>query len=237
MKSPTGTDHRDSIVLQYARRDAELDARRYSLFDAAALQAHQERVRTMLALWRRHGWQSLAERRMVEVGCGAGGNLVDLLRLGAAPECLSGIDLLPQRIAAARRVLPAGVKLIEGDATDTDVAPSSQDAVLAFTVFSSVLEERAQVNLANAMWSWIKPQGGVLVYDFAVGNPRNPDVTAVKVSRVRELFPEARLVVRRVTLAPPLSRFLARVNPGLISMSATCLPVLKTHRLVWAVNP
>jgi SAM-dependent methyltransferase len=225
------------IAAQYARRDKEADAQRYSLFDAAALQAQQERLRAILAVWRAYGWHTLAGRHIVEVGCGSGGNLLDLLRLGASPERLTGIELLPERVAAARVCLPSAVALVEGDAAAATVATASQDAVLAFTVFSSLLEDEPQAALAAAMWRWVKPGGGVLWYDFAVSNPRNPDVRGVPVRRLRELFPEARVTVRRVTLAPPLARALARLHPALVSASAACLPFLKTHRLVWARKP
>jgi SAM-dependent methyltransferase len=226
-----------TIAAQYARRDAAVDAQRYSLFDVAALQAQQERLRVMLALLRARGWQTLAGRRLVEVGCGSGGNLLDLLRLGARAEDLIGIELLPERIAVARACLPASLAVIEGDATAAPIAPASQDAVLAFTVFSSLLDDALQARLAAAMWRWLKPGGGVLWYDFAVGNPRNTDVRGVPMRRLRALFPEALLTVRRVTLAPPLARALARVHPKLVAPLASCLPFLKTHRLVWARKP
>lgn len=225
------------MAKQYGRRDAIADAQRYSLFDGAALQEYQTRQRAMLALWRAQGWRTLGGRRIVEVGCGSGGNLLDLLRLGASADGLAGIDLLPERVAAARRCLPAAVTLIEGDATAAPIAPDSHDAVLAFTVFSSLLDDAMQVNLAAAMWRWVKPGGGVLWYDFTLDNPRNPDVRGVPLRRVRALFPGAQLFSRRVALAPPLARVLARVHPALITLATACLPFLMTHRLVWAKKP
>ncbi|ABM93567.1 methyltransferase domain-containing protein [Methylibium petroleiphilum] len=225
-------DEARAVAERYARRDAQADARRYGLFDAAALQAQQERLRVMVALWRAHGWDDLAGRDLIEVGCGAGGNLLDLLRLGAEPDRLAGIELQAERAAAARRLLPPAVKLIEGDATVADVAPASQDAVLAFTVFSSVLDDAAQIRLAHAMWHWVRPGGGVLCYDFAVDNPYNPDVRGVPVARLRALFPRARAEVRRVTLAPPVARAVARLNPRLPAWLNALAP-LRTHRLCW----
>jgi len=236
MSEPAPRDTGATIAAQYARRDACVDAQRYSLFDAAALHAYQERLRAMRGLWRAHGWSGLAGRCIVEVGCGSGGNLLDLLRLGAAAEGLTGIDLLPERVRAAQRCLPPAVRLLEGDAVDAGVVPGSQDAVLAFTVFSSLLEDAAQQRLAAAMWRWIKPGGGVLWYDFAVGNPRNPDVRGVPMRRVRALFPGARLSAHRVTLLPPLARALGNATPGLLPLLSACMPFLKTHRLVWAVK-
>lgn len=225
-------DEARAVAERYARRDAQADARRYGLFDAAALQAQQERLRAMVALWRAHGWDDLAGRDLIEVGCGAGGNLLDLLRLGAEPGRLAGIELQADRAAVARRLLPPAVRLIEGDATVADVAPESQDAVLAFTVFSSVLDDAAQIRLAHAMWHWVRPGGGVLCYDFTVDNPYNPDVRGVPVARLRALFPRARAEVRRVTLAPPVARAVARLNPRLPAWLNALAP-LRTHRLCW----
>jgi SAM-dependent methyltransferase len=229
---PPGEDEAAAVAERYARRDALADAARYSLFDPAALQAQQERLRAMLSLWRGQGWHALRGRDLLEVGCGSGGNLLDLLRLGAEPSRLTGIELLPERAASARAVLPAAVRLIEGDANQTDIAAASQDAVLVFTVFSSLLDESAQQRLAATLWRWVRPGGGVLWHDFCVDNPRNADVRGVPLARVRRLFPEARCRARRVTLAPPVARAAARLHPGLPAVLNT-LPLLRTHRLCW----
>lgn len=221
-----------SVAARYARRDAEADARRYSLFDAAALREQQGRLRAMRELWTAHGWSDLGGRDLLEVGCGTGGNLLDLLRLGAEPGRLTGIELLPARAAAARAVLPPAVAVVEGDALEASIAPGSQDAVLAFTVFSSLLDDTVRQHLAALMWRWVRPGGGVLAYDFCVDNPSNPDVRALRVAHWRALFPQASCSVRRLTLAPPLARAAGRVHrglPGLLDL----LPLLRTHRLCW----
>jgi hypothetical protein len=108
--------------------------------------------------------------------------------------------------------------------------------VLQSTVFSSVLDPRAQQRLAQAMWSWVKPGGGVLWYDFTVNNPRNPDVRGIPLTRVRQLFPFARVSHRRITLAPPLARRVCRVHPGLYPVF-NAIPLLRTHVLVWLQKP
>jgi SAM-dependent methyltransferase len=221
---------------QYAKRDATVDSERYSLFNPVALHEHQARLRAMVQLWRAHGWRTLAHRRVVEVGCGAGGNLGELLRLGAAPSLMQGVDLLPERIEAARSSLPASVQLHCGDASAALIEANSVDAVLAFTVFSSILDANAQQALAAAMWSWLQPGGGVMWYDFAVNNPRNADVRGMPVQRVRELFPQAALQVKRLTLAPPLARAVARLQPALLPAASALLYPLRTHRLIWAVK-
>ena len=113
-----------AVQARYAQRDAATDAARYSLYaNAAAMQAQQERLRSMACIWSAHGWHSLAHRRLLEVGCGSCGNLLDLLRLGATPELLCGIELLPQRAAVAR--LPSLPLPITSSASVT-TAPSTQ---------------------------------------------------------------------------------------------------------------
>lgn len=228
-----------AVATRYARRDAAQDAQRYSLYaSASALQAQQERLRTLRRLWLAHGWHSLAGRAMTEVGCGSGGNLHDLIRLGADPAQLQGLELLPERAAQARERLPAAVRITEGDALQAPIAPGSQQAVLAFTLFSSVLDAEFRTALARQMWQWVAPGGGVLVYDFTVGNPRNPDVQGVPLREVERLFPGAQITSRRLTLAPPLAR---RLPAALLAPTAALLPavlpIARTHRLSWAVKP
>ena len=223
-----------AVQARYALRDATADAARYSLYaNAAALQAQQERLRAMARVWQAHGWHSLAHRRMLEVGCGSGGQLLDLLRLGATPDCLTGMELLPERAAMARAVLPAGVTVHEGDACAMQLPSASQDAVLAFTLFSSLLDTDFRRHMAHTLWQWVAPGGGVLVYDFVVNNPRNPDVRKLPLAELRTLFPDARLHSCSLTLAPPLARRL----PALLIGAAALLPPLRTHRLTWAVKP
>jgi len=216
----------EAIAARYARR---VPSDRYSLLRPEVWQMLQERQR---ALWRR-----LAERPgapqdwcLTEVGCGAGGNLLEMLRLGLAPEHLSGIELLPERYQAARQVLPAAVHLHLGDASQVPLQDASQDMVLQSTLFSSILSDAVQQQLAEAMWRWLKPGGAVLWYDFIVDNPRNPDVRGVPLRRLRALFPAGRLRVQRVTLAPPLARAVCRLHPAAYTLF-NVIPWLRTHVL------
>lgn len=224
-----------AVKARYARRDAAADEARYSLYgNAAALQAQQERLRAMVRIWAGHGWEGLGTRRMLEVGCGSGGNLQDLIRLGATPSCLSGIELLPERAALARDLLPSAVTLLEGDACRADVPPASQDAVLAFTLFSSLLDAAFRREMAETLWRWVAPDGGVLVYDLVVDNPRNPDVRRVPLQELQALFPEAQLQSHRLTLAPPIAR---RLPAWMIEPASQLLRPLRTHRLTWVAKP
>lgn len=222
-----------AVAERYARRAAP---DRYSLLQPDVWQTVHERQRAMLQLFARLGWHDLSRRSVVEVGCGAGGNLLELLRFGFRPEHLAGVELLPERFALARKLLPAGVTLWQGDAAVVDLNGARSDVVLQSTVFSSLLDDDFQQRLAERMWSWVAPGGGVLWYDFTVDNPRNADVRGVPLKRVKALFPRGTVWHRRITLAPPLARALCRVHPSLYSLF-NALPPLRTHLLAWIEKP
>lgn len=222
-----------AVAQRYARR-GQLD--RYSLLQPDVWQTVQERQRAMLGLFRRLGFHDLSQLTAMEVGCGAGGNLLELLRMGFRPEHLAGAELLPDRHALARSLLPPAVTLWQGDASVLAIEPASRDIVFQHTVFSSLLDDAFQQQLADAMWSWVKPGGGVLWYDFTVDNPRNRDVRGVPLRRLRQLFPQAWLQYQRITLAPPLARLACRAHPALYTVF-NALPMLRTHVLAWLEKP
>ena len=219
-----------AVAERYARRQV---GDRYNIVNADVWQTMQERQRAMLRLFARHlGGRELSTMSLCEVGCGGGGNLLELLRAGFSPERLSGLELLPERAAAARRVLPLALSVFEGDALQAPLIPASQDIVFQSVVFSSLLDDSFQQRLAERMWSWVRPGGAVLWYDFIYNNPSNRDVRGVPVRRVRELFPQARMTLRRVTLAPPIARRVCRIHPAAYSLFNS-LPLLRSHVLCW----
>jgi len=223
----------DAVAERYARRGS---ADRYSMLRPDVWMRVQERQRALLRLFNTLGFTDLRTLRLLEVGCGAGDNLLELLRLGFAPAHLQGAELLSERLQLARERLPQTVTLHGGDACQLGIAPGSLDIVYQSTVFSSLLDHAFQQLLADAMWRWVRPGGGVLWMDFTVDNPRNRDVRGVPLARVQQLFPQGRLQAQRVTLAPPLARLACQLHPALYTALNT-LPLLRTHRLAWIAKP
>ncbi|MBI5268252.1 MAG: class I SAM-dependent methyltransferase [Burkholderiales bacterium] len=211
-------------------------ADRYSLLRPDVWQLVQERQRAIYQGLLARGWHEPAALRLTEVGCGAGGNLLEFLRLGCTPAHLTGCELLPERLQMARERLPAAVVLHGGDATEAPIAPGSQDVVAQVTVFSSVLDTAARQHLAQAMWRWLKPGGAVLWYDFTVDNPHNAQVRGMPRRRLAELFPEGRVQAQRLTLAPPIARRVAALHPALYTVFNS-VPALRTHLLAWIDKP
>lgn len=219
-----------AVIDRYARRNV---GDRYSMLRAEVWLDMLARQRAMLWLFAHDlGWHDLAELKLTDIGCGGGAKLLEFLRFGFAPQNLCGIELLPERATAARQILPAALVVYEGDANSANITPASQDVVFQSVVFSSLLDDGFQHELARRMWQWVKPGGGVLWYDFIYNNPANPDVRGVPVKRVQKLFPEGKMIVRRVTLAPPISRRVCRIHPYAYQVF-NAIPLLRTHVLCW----
>lgn len=174
----------------------------------------------------------VSEKKVLEVGCGSGPNLLQFLLLGFSPENLVGIELLEESARRAAHRLPAATRVIVGDASRIDLGEESFDVVYQSTVFTSILDDDFQRKLARRMWITAARGGGVLWYDYVYNNPRNPDVRGVPVSRIRELFPDGRFKVWRLTLAPPIGRLVCRISPVLYTI-LNAFPFMRTHVLCW----
>jgi len=198
------------IKAAYAHRDTTpVILKRESYFDPACLFMMQEQERKILALLRRYRRDDLANQKILEVGCGTGGNLRRLIKWGARPENVSGLDLLPENIDQARRLSPNGVSLHCGNAANIPFPDGSFDLLVQATVFSSILDPRMKQWIAREMLRVLKAGGAILWLDFFFNNPKNPDVRGVGRKEIRTLFPDCIAKVSRVNLAPPLVRLLA----------------------------
>ncbi len=214
----------------YARRRTSSIDGVYSFLNRGNLFLLQERERRVLLLLDQLGWSSLHGVRILDVGCGSGFWIRDLIRWGASPQHVTGVDLLEQRVAEARRLCPEGVTIQCRNATALDSPDGNFDLIIQSTVFTSILDRKMQQRLALEMLRVLRPGGLILWYDFHVNNPRNPDVRGVTSREIHQLFQGCVIRLQRITLAPPVSRALAPISWfGCQLLSA--LPWLCTHYL------
>jgi ubiquinone/menaquinone biosynthesis C-methylase UbiE len=195
------------IRAAYAKRE-EADTR-YSWFNPGYQFMIQQRERQVLALLRRHNYEDLESKKLLEVGCGAGEWLRDFVKWGARPENITGIDLLADRISKARRLCPPTIRIECASAAQLPFSDATFDLVLQSTVFTSILDPGLKRRVAGEMMRVVKPGGFILWYDYHVNNPWNPDVKGVKRREINRLFPSCRIELQRITLLPPLARLLA----------------------------
>ncbi len=182
----------DKITERYERRKGQPSGR-YIRFNRDVLASSQERQRSLVSLLTARGIHDLAGLDIIEVGCGTGANLVELMFLGAQPERLAGNELLPDRLAMARRRLPEAVRLFPGNAAALEIEPGSFDIVYQSVVFSSVLDDGLQRTLADAMWRWVRPGGGRALVRLHLRQSIQSRRPRCPAARVRQLFPAGRI--------------------------------------------
>lgn len=229
MNDPRGLKAQEARIREaYERRDPSKKA--YSWFDAGHLFMVQELERRLLKELDRLGMASLASINILEVGCGNGHWLREFIKWGARPENLTGVDLLPERITQARLFSPRGLRLSEGNAAQLDFPDGSFDIVFQATMFTSILDDDLKQSVAAEMVRVLKPDGVVLWYDFRIDNPRNPDVRGIERVEIERLFPNCRVRLDLITLAPPLLRTVARWS-WLASYLLSLVPWTCSHYL------
>ncbi len=174
----------------------------------------------------------LSQSTIVDVGCGSGGFLRQLIDWGADPRKLTGTEYLPERLAAAALRSAPGVRWHLGDLDIVDDA--SVDLIVANTVFSSILDSDSRHALACAMWRTLKPGGWCMIFDFRYDNPRNKFVRRVSRAELRAWWPASQAVYRSLVLAPPIARRLARAPRMVGDVLVMLAPVLRSHFLYLA---
>lgn len=171
----------------------------------------------------------LAQCRVLDVGCGYG-SLLDLFHEQGVPsDGLFGIDLLPNRIAIARKNYPA-FTLNEGNAEQIDFPDRWFDVVTVFTVFSSILDQGMAENVARSIARVVASHGTIVWYDMRYPNPWNRNIRPMTKSRIRELFPSFELQLKSLTVLPPLARHLGRRTDSIYPLLAR-MPMLHSHYL------
>jgi ubiquinone/menaquinone biosynthesis C-methylase UbiE len=222
------TDDTDRIKAAYVRRAESADAGRYLPSRPGNALALAQRDQILDEALARRGIAGLQDLEILEVGCGTGGELSRLVARNADPSKLSGIDPRPDAVDEARLRIP-DAHLIAGDATRLPYPDQSFDLVYQATALSSMPSPVMRRQVAAEMLRVARPGGLIVSYDFA-WNPINRDTVGIDTREVRRLFPELPIEVHRVTVVPPLARWLGDRSERALRVLAA-IPPLRTHRL------
>jgi len=230
-KLPEIETQEDSEILAMRERYAvRTGLDRYAYFKPDVYMNNQERERAIIQMFVKHGFSNPENLKLLDVGSGHGKNFLNFLKFGFQPNNMTGIELFEDRCKYARTILPRDISLISGDALKANIENESMDVICQFVVFSSILDDVFQQDLANKMWDWLKPGGIILWFDFVYNNPSNKDVRRVSKKRVKELFPKGKFSFKRVILAPPISRRISELSPKLYTVF-NAMPFLRSHVL------
>ena len=220
----------ERIKKAYNKRKIQQKGKLYSYFNKGNLYIVQSRERIILDLLREFNFSKLSDKKILDIGCGDGGELRNFIKYGAKPNHLYGIELLEDRIEIAKDVNP-NINFRCGNALNLPYQDESFNIVAQFTVFTSISKKGIKKDIAKEMLRVLKKEGIIIWYDFSYNNPRNPDVKGIKKKEVVNLFPNCKFTFKRVTLAPPIVRFIAP-RSWLLCYLFEKLSFLCTHYLV-----
>jgi SAM-dependent methyltransferase/GT2 family glycosyltransferase len=164
--------------------------------------------------------------RVLDLGCGAGDVLGSLLDAGVPSEHLVGLDVRPEALEAARTCWPT-ISFVRSGPDRIAAESGTVDVLLAFTLFSSVHDERIARRLGAEVERVLAPGGVVAWYDLRVPSPGNRSLRPRRPAEVQALFPHLDGSLRPVTLLPPLARRLGGAT-GLLYPRLAVGP-LRTH--------
>lgn len=217
----------ERIRVVYQQRREESTIAQYAWHRSEVLQQIAARSRILAPMLAEALGTDLSSKHILDVGCGTGAFLRQLIAWGADPSRLTGTEFQQDRLDNARRQTAAGVRWHLGglDCTET----GSVDLASAETVFSSILDAGLRRDLAAEMWRTVKPGGWCMVFDFRYNNPRNQNVRKVTPAELRQYWPAERYQCRTVLLAPPLARRLAGAPYLATELLTATLPVLRSH--------
>lgn len=222
----------DRIKQAYIDR-AELVRQRKTFFTYQGVEQYMrgcDRYLKTMKLLKAAGYNSLAELKILDVGCGSGGMLRRFIMWGAKPENLHGIELRKDAVDSARKLSPS-IDIRCASAVELPYEDNSFDLVTQHTVFTSVLDDVMKQTIAQEMDRVLRPGGSIEWYDFRYSNPNNPNVCGIGLAEIRTLFPEYTITARTVTLAPPVGRRLPDVLLPILYPTLSWIPALRTHYL------
>jgi len=203
--------------------------------------------------WRRRGWSAqnrgnvairgelsarvrsiLGDRLdagdVLDVGCGGGWLLAELAVAGVDPARLHGVDLIADRVAAARRRIQ-GADLRRADARRLPFEDGRFAAVTLLTVLSSTEDRRAAESVLREADRVLAADGVLVVYEPRVRNPLNRRTRLVGLDEIERAVGGASAREARLTVLPALARRLGPLADRLYPRLARIQPLL-THRLI-----
>jgi len=225
---------RDRVRREYDRRAREISGDRYASWQPAMQFMIETRSREAAAMLRRVNAFPRGGDKCLEVGFGTGTWLHRIASWGVSEQDLHGIELDELRAAESRAYFPAA-DLRVGDAVELPWDDGTFRLVIASTLFTSVLDLNVRRLMATEIERVLTANGVLLWYDFAIRNPRNPNVRPIKRNEIKLLFPRLHGEIKSVTLAPPLARLVAPRSLAVANF-LEAIPVLRTHLLAVLVK-
>jgi SAM-dependent methyltransferase len=201
-QKPSPGDFQEIADIQatYAEYDRQgLTQTLWAPFAAEEVAVRTQQVRVFSGFLRTHGRLHLEGLRILDVGCGTGRHLRQMIDMGAAPGDVHGLDIDPITLSRAREVSP-NLSITAYDGVTIPFPDDSFDLVTHYYVFSSIPSSALRQRLAGEMRRVTRPDGAIFWWDILhLADPAQHSVAL----DVHDLFPQAKIRARKIPLQPP----------------------------------
>ena len=167
--------------------------------------------------------------RVLDVGCGGGGDVYQLFRMGYRPALVTGIDIQTDRLEGARAVYPH-VTWVHGDATQMALKDGSFDLIFEATMFATLPDDTVRAAIAAEMVRVCQSGGYLVLVDWWTPKPGDANYKALTKRELRKLFAVGQTTelinTQKGALVPPVGRFLSKHAAWLYFAIAKLVPFL-----------
>lgn len=222
-----GGDERERVAAAYAGYAASSAKQRS--WDAGNPGNAAIRDELVAAVLRLAAPELHAADAVLDIGCGTGWSL-ERLASSSTGAALYGIDVLPERVEAARNRVPSATVLV-GDARRLPFPEGQFGVVTLLTVLSSLASAEDVAQALREARRVLAPGGMLVIWEPRLPNPLNRRTRLVGVDQVRRALPGASVEAHAITLLPPVARRLGRGTERLYATLAHT-PGLRSHRLI-----
>lgn len=203
---------------------------KWSLFSQGNLFIFHQRELTFIRILKYYNIFNLQDKKLLDLGCGCGFELNNLIKYGLNPKNLYGIDIRAEAIFYAKNKNP-NINFILADARYLPFKNCYFDLEMQYTMFSSILNLEDRKIIAKEMVRVLKNSGLILWYDFFVNNPFNKETKSIKKNEIIKLFYNCKFYFKKITLAPQLCRIICKIS-DFICLFFEKLKIFCTHYYV-----
>ncbi len=167
--------------------------------------------------------------KVLDVGCGEGGSLLNLIRLGFDPSNLTGIDILEDMIQRAKEKFP-NIKFFHGDAAVLPFPDCHFDLVMESTMFVQLTDDALSRSIATEMIRAAKSNGFIMLVDWRYSKPWDRKYMGLSRKRLNCLFEVGKsttlLTVKKGAIIPFAGRFISKCCPAVYFLLQALFPFL-----------
>ncbi|MEW6556115.1 MAG: class I SAM-dependent methyltransferase [Elusimicrobiota bacterium] len=167
--------------------------------------------------------------KVLDVGCGNGASILNLLKLGFSPSNLYGVDILEDSIVKAKDRFP-NISWTHGDAGCLKFEDDFFDCVMESTMFLQMTDDDLSDKVAKEMVRVTKKGGYIMLIDWRYSHPFNKTYKGLSKKRIANLFgvgsETSVFKVYRGALVPPVGRFISKNIPSFYFILQKLFPFL-----------